>query len=42
LAAEDCAVAHPAAAVLVDEFDAGSLSLSLADLPEKRDQERQV
>jgi len=30
------------AAVLVDEFDAGSLSLSLADLPEKWDQERQV
>jgi hypothetical protein len=31
-----------AAAVLVDKFDVGSLSLSLADLPEKWDQERQV
>jgi len=31
-----------AAAVLFDKFDAGWPSSSLADLPEKRDQERQV
>jgi len=30
------------AAVLFDKFDAGWPSSSLADLPEKRDQERQV